>query len=371
MSDLESPGALGAVGPVGWEQLSKEEETSITKIFDRIDESEHEERVSELRTCREKREAWNCRLHLAYDEETGKFEDSVKVVMEEEDVDEDDLPSHYTDPFYLSYGLDAAAIIGTVPFRTKFWPANPDDPADQTAAQSGTSLVAYFRKQNNDIRLRFFQGYFLYNDGGFANLTTYQPDASKYGTRFEQIQEEREIELMPAHARCPKCATTVTEKTMLHGGNFGPAPCPACGAESGDGACDDCGSHIDGACPACRSWLPAESWQKPITAPVPAPVATIEVPNAGPVYETFGWLECRRPVNADRIEDCPWIEVSLEVHRALAIAAFPQKEVEIRASSFPSSGSRREERFAREATSASEDGVNEREHMVTYRRGWL
>lgn len=353
----------------GWMQLSEEEEVFLRAIVTGIDESERSERTQELRECREKREAWNCRLHLAYNEETGAFEDAVAVLVEEEDVDEDDLPSHYTDPFYLSYGLDATAIIGTVPFKTKFWAADPDDPKDQVAAQSATSLVAYFRKQNDDGRLRFKQGYLLYNDGGFALHTSYRPDAQKFGTRLEDVYEEQEIELLPAHVRCPQCGTTTSKGQEIA---LPEGPCPECASPDAEGSsCPDCGALFEGGCPGCGTRFEMGSWSAPVKATVPAPTKTIEVPNAGPIYEAHGWLEVRRPVAADRIEDCQWIQLSLEIHRALALSAFRWKEKEIRTSGPADSGMAREERFARESTSVSTNSGDERQHLVTFRRVWL
>lgn len=371
MSSPEGAGVIEAFDEREQVQLEEDLEKALTAVVEGIDESEHDERIEELRATREKREAWNCRLHLAYDDETGQFVDSVKVILEEEDIDEDDLPSHHTDPFYLAYGLDATALLGTVPFKTKFWPGDPDDPKDLTAARRAADVVSWFRKQNDDGHLRFKQAYFDYNDGGFAILTRYRPDAMKYGVRYEQVMESKEIELAPAHARCPFCASMVTEKNALMGSTFGPAPCPHCGAPSGDGSCEECGGHIDGACPSCQRWLPGDAWQKAVTGEMPVPTGTVEIPNAGPVYEVYGWLECRRPINADRIEDCHWIQLSLEVPRALALAAFPDQEEKIRGSSYPASGALREERFARESTASKTEGGEEREHRVTYRRVWL
>lgn len=352
-------------------ELAKEEEQALKDLDARVSESERSERLEEVRTCREAREAWNCRLHLAYDDETGRFYDSVKVVLEEnEDLDEDDLPSHETDPFYLAYGLDATSILGTVPFKTKFWPGDPDKPKDQTASRRAMDLVAWFRKQNDDVRLRFAQGYFDYTDGGFALFTRYRPDARKYGVRQEEVLSAEEVELFPASAHCPYCGMAATEEQAGVGQPYG-GPCPTCGGPDANGACMDCGEMVEGTCPGCGKGLPSSAWRQAVTGEVPVSRGTVEVPNAGPVYEVYGWLECRRPVNADRIEDCQWIDLSLEVHRALALAAFPDKETEIRASTEPGEGTHREERAARESTSASNTGATEREHHVTYRRRWL
>ena len=369
MSTPEGAGFVEKLEAADVVSLTHEEEEAVKALVETIDEGEHTERMDELRRCREHREAWNCRLHLAYDSETGEFFDPIQELVEEGDVDEDDLPAHYTDPFYLAYGLDACAILGTVPFKTKFWPGDPDDPKDQTAARRSADLVAWFRKQNDDTSLRFMQAYFEYNDGGFALLTRYRPDAQKYGVRYETLLEQRTLELFPASAQCAFCGMTTRAGEELETPD---GACAACGSiETAEGRCAECGEEFDGGCSSCGKALPMDAWKPPVQGEFPVPAGTVEVPNAGIVYEAFGWLECRRPVNAERIEQCPWIQVSLEVDRALAIAAFQDKETEIRSSSYPASGALREERFARESTSSESGTQSEREHQVTYRRVWI
>lgn len=371
MSDPRGSGVLEQGDGPGWVPLSEEQEAGIKRWVSEVDEAEQEETLEDLRRCREAREAWNCRLHMAWDPTTGQFYDAVQVLLEEGDVDEEDLPAHYTDPFYLAYGLDVVAVLATVPFKTKFWPGNPDDPKDQTAATRATDLVAWFRKQNDDARLRFLQAYYLYTDGRFLNLTSYRPDAQKFGTRREPIYVPKEIELMPASGRCFRCGTSVQEGQQAP---ISSPACPSCGDPEGlemGWACEGCGAAFHGSCPGCGAPMSEESWRPAVRGEMPVPMGEVKIPGAGPVYEVYGALEARWPAAADRVEDCGWIDVQVEVERAQAIAAFKDKEDAIRRSSYPAATVLQEARYVREAVSASPYGLTERERRVTYRRRWI
>lgn len=190
--------------------------------------------------------------------------------------------------------------------RPQFYPekaSNPDDVATAKQASKVLDLV----NRNNDWQNRVDEAtFYMGTDGFVGGYVRYVSDGERYGFDETAIMGMAEQEIS------------------------GPAvDCQACGYSS-PGTTDD--SPI---CPQCGS--PLED-TPPETAQVPQQVGTLKIPKGQEVITIVGALQLKRNMWADEQKDFLYLTWINDIHKAKAMATYPQAREKIKNSSGGSGG---------------------------------
>ena len=194
---------------------------------------------------------------------------------------------------YQAYGLQFIAVVSQDVPDVAFFPEDPNDEEDVTAAKAAND-VAELIQRNNDPQKIFIQlGYHAWTGGLLAIYVRYVTDGQKFG--WDSLDD---LDSVPVN---------VAPESYL---------CPNCGKESDT-------DNITGFCPYCGAPLGEENLKPSEYMDVPQATQTVRVPRGQECISVYGALECNDPIWANEQDEFPYHSLQFEVPRARLRAVYP------------------------------------------------
>ncbi|HET9401953.1 MAG TPA: hypothetical protein VFO34_13480, partial [Candidatus Acidoferrales bacterium] len=196
---------------------------------------------------------------------------------------------------YQAFGLSFVALLSQDTPTTRFYPQSAQSEVDVAAAKAASDVAEVVEQNNKVQQLLTGIGYYLWTDGKIGGYVRYVADGQRFGWHDEDVVEEATVKIGEDEYVCPKC-----------------------GARSGSVsfvrrvACAECGTELTES-----DFRPAE------VLTVPRAVGTRRVPNGQEVITVLGGLELNTPVWANEMHEYPYLQWSMEVHRAKLKASYP------------------------------------------------
>ena len=194
---------------------------------------------------------------------------------------------------YQPYGLGFIAVTCQDIPGIAFFPDDPNDEDDITAAKAAKD-VADLIQRNNDPEEIFQQfGYHAWTGGLIAIHVRFVTDGQKFGWDSVDDMAEGIVNLSEEQYLCSECGTEspIGNPTGI---------CPGCGSPLGD-----------------ENIVPAE------TASVPMSSKTMRIPRGQEVISVHGALESNDPIWANSQDEFPYHALAFEVPRSKLKSAYP------------------------------------------------
>jgi hypothetical protein len=312
--------------------------------------------------------------HLPY--ETKIYDDSAAAEM----------PRYqFVTNLYQAFGLSFISVLSQDVPATRFYPQSAQSIADITTARAASQVCDLVEQNNRVQHLLTGVAFYLWTDGKIGGYVRFVADAQRFGSHDEPVIEEHFVPLGEDAYVCPECgAEQPVGQALSLSGSGATGATEAVGTEAGDnetGDYDGSDSNALSAGPTLRTtregWgtrkpeapsnlqppasnlqnSPVTSHQSPIAdaqgklvtsgllPPVicrncgaslgpehfrPAPRVAVplitdvrRVANGQEVISVVGGLELNTPVWANEMHEYPYLQWSMEVHRAKLKASYP------------------------------------------------
>ena len=274
---------------------------------------------------------------------------------------------------YQAFGLSFISILSQDVPATRFYPQSAQAIGDITAARAASEVCDLVEQNNRVQHLLTGVAFYLWTDGKIGGYVRYVADAQRFGSHDEPVIEEHYVPLGDDAYVCPECGTEQTVGTEAGSTEAGSAEAGGKeavnsavarvfrGGEFPADARETPGSDYPGYSNSAQppSGLhesqitdqnsPVTSHQSPVTSsllpPVickncgaslgpehfkPAPRVAVplitgvrRVANGQEVISVVGGLELNTPVWANEMHEYPYLQWSMEVHRAKLKASYP------------------------------------------------
>ena len=194
---------------------------------------------------------------------------------------------------YQAYGLGFIAVVSQDIPDVVFFPEDPNDEQDVTAAKAANDVAELIQRNNDPEALFIKMGYHAWTGGLLAIHVDYQTDGQKFG--WDEIDE-------------------LEESYVLDGEDM--LICQNCGAETPA----DTQAKV---CPNCGAPLTDQDLQPAGMMNVPQATKTIRVPRGQEVIRIYGALESNDPIWCNTQDEFPYHSLQFEVPRSRLRAAYP------------------------------------------------
>jgi hypothetical protein len=406
-------GAADAAAPFGANNERLEElRPDLVNALRELEASYRQEgivaRRGEIRRIRQARLFWqglqyawwnpqDMTWHLPYESKT--FDDSAAAEM----------PRYqFVTNLYQAFGLSFVSIISQDVPATRFYPQSAQSIADVTTAKAASQVSSLIEQNNRVQHLLTGIGFYLWTDGKIGGYVRYVADAQRFGSHDEPVIEEHFVALGEDTYVCPECGVeqTVAYPSGCVGLGLGDAADSASsenydGApfETPDGAGVMGGTDIKGThtkvyatqtkgaqvetcatgalppviCRACGASLGPEHFSPAARVAVPVVTEIRRVANGQEVISIVGGLELNTPVWANEMHEYPYLQWSMEVHRAKLKASYPLAADKIQMGG-PQSA---DEVYARASRVAISQGLPSTHpgdtlfNLITFSRTWI
>lgn len=236
---------------------------------------------------------------------------------------------------YQAFGLSFISVISQDVPATRFYPQSAQSLADITAAKAA-SQVADLVEQNNRVQnLLTGVGFFLWTDGKAGGYVRYVADGQRFGFHDEPVIEEHYVPLGEDEYACPECGA---EQSVGDGpGTLGSALATASENPQRDSSVGPIASALPQndnesrpallppvLCEKCGAPLGPENFRPAPRVAIPLVSGTRRVANGQEVITIAGGLELNTPVWAEEMHEFPYLQWSMEVHRAKLKASYPR-----------------------------------------------
>lgn len=265
-------------------------------------------------------------------------------------VDTQMADSAYVINIYQAFALSIISLIAANKPTEKFFPADPNHPADVSKSKAADNVMRLFDLNNPPQKQLLDETFLLFTDGTYGSYVRHVRDGQRFGYTEEPITTMQDKKLAPDSVHCAQCGMDTPVDQSI-------------------GVCPQCGAPHD----------PAAVVPGP-TAPVPVVTGTKKVPNGCELRDVVGGLELRLPPSAKEQWQFPYIIWNTEFDKALVKSTYPNKANEIDAATesgiYGGTAGGQIERTARIQLSAGTTVDNRRvantmNDMVTFRRVWL
>jgi hypothetical protein len=249
---------------------------------------------------------------------------------------------------YQAFGLSFVSVISQDVPATRFYPQSAQSIADITTAKAA-SQVSNLIEQNNRVQhLLTGVAFYLWTDGKIGGYVRYVADSQRFGSHDEPVIEEHYVPLGEDAYVCPECGTEQvtgdggqvvgdTEEPTLRKNREGwgtrQAEDDAGSAEQVTGSKSQvAGKNLQPetynllpsvACRNCGASLGPEHFKPAERVAVPLITEIRRVANGQEVISVVGGLELNTPVWANEMHEYPYLQWSMEVHRAKLKASYP------------------------------------------------
>jgi hypothetical protein len=313
---------------------------------------------------------------------------------------------------YQAFGLSFISILSQDVPATRFYPQSAQSIGDITAARAASQVCDLVEQNNRVQHLLTGVAFYLWTDGKIGGYVRYVADAQRFGSHNEPVIEEHYVALGDDAYVCPECGAEQTVGLESGGTEAGNAPVARLfrGGDLGDDGQEGFGSdpslslgtgdssYSNSAQPGLNS-SPVTGHQSPVTPSLLPPVickncggslgpehfkpaARVAVPlitgvrrvaNGQEVISVVGGLELNTPVWANEMYEYPYLQWSMEVHRAKLKASYPHAADKIQMGG-PQSA---DEVYARSTRVAISQGLPMTHpgdalfNLITFSRTWI
>ena len=303
---------------------------------------------------------------------------------------------------YQAFGLSFISILSQDVPATRFYPQSAQSIGDITAARAASQVCELVEQNNRVQSLLTGVAFYLWTDGKIGGYVRFVADAQRFGSHDEPVIEEHYVALGEDAYVCPECGVeqTVGQDSVsvarasaggisLGGsrdlaGNSGSLGGVGLAGESGDGLAEKpqaeaCATQGEPSllppviCRGCGSALGPEHFKPAPKVAVPVITDVRRVPNGQEVISVVGGLELNTPVWANEMHEYPYLQWSMEVHRAKLKASYPHAADKIQMGG-PQSA---DEIYARSTRVAVSQGLPTTHpgdalfNLVTFARTWI
>ena len=301
---------------------------------------------------------------------------------------------------YQAFGLSFISVLSQDVPATRFYPQSAQSIADITTAKAA-SQVSELVEQNNWVQhLLTGVAFYLWTDGKIGGYVRYIADAQRFGAHDEPVIEEHYVPLGEDTYVCPECAKEQgVAQAEASADGAGIEENPSLAAAGANGAeprnssapaaarADGAGFDRDGAqtevcatgllppviCRNCGASLGPEHFKPAQRVAIPLVTGVRRVANGQEVISVVGGLELNTPVWANEMHEFPYLQWSMEVHRAKLKASYPHAADKIQMGG-PQSA---DEVYARASRVAIAQGLPTTHpgdalfNLVTFSRTWI
>jgi hypothetical protein len=291
--------------------------------------------------------------HLPY--ESKIYDDSAAVEM----------PRYqFVTNLYQAFGLSFISVLSQDVPATRFYPQSAQSISDITSARAASEVCDLVEQNNRVQHLLTGVAFYLWTDGKIGGYVRYVADAQRFGSHDEPVIEEHYVPLGDDVYACPECGAEQSVSNETGDGEAGGADgsaldrvsagpilrkaregwgtrkshpeAPGANVDGGDGYRSDGGMETDRleACPTggllppvmcrnCGASLGPEHFRPAARVAVPLITGVRRVANGQEVISVVGGLELNTPVWANEMHEYPYLQWSMEVHRAKLKASYP------------------------------------------------
>jgi hypothetical protein len=304
---------------------------------------------------------------------------------------------------YQAFGLSFVSVLSQDVPATRFYPQSAQSIADVTTAKAASQVSTLIEQNNRVQQLLTGVAFYLWTDGKIGGYVRYVADAQRFGSHDEPVIEEHYVPLGEDAYACPECGTEqglVAQASACGGldagddGRSESGPRAGTGSSLGDPAWQDSGYAQHGsqdeaksrqaeACPTqmlppvlcrnCGASLGPEHFKPAERVAVPLVTEIRRVANGQEVISVVGGLELNTPVWANEMHEYPYLQWSMEVHRAKLKASYPHAADKIQMGG-PQSA---DEVYARASRVAISQGLPTTHpgdalfNLITFSRTWI
>jgi hypothetical protein len=304
---------------------------------------------------------------------------------------------------YQAFGLSFVSVLSQDVPATRFYPQSAQSIADITTAKAASQVSTLIEQNNRVQHLLTGVAFYLWTDGKIGGYVRYVADAQRFGSHDEPVIEEHFVPLGEDMYVCPECGAEqglVEQASACAGLDAGEDGGP--GSDSGagtgnsssypvtrdsgyaqNGASGDTKSRQAEACPTqmlppvlcrkCGASLGPEHFKAAERVAVPLVTEIRRVANGQEVISVVGGLELNTPVWANEMHEYPYLQWSMEVHRAKLKASYPHAADKIQMGG-PQSA---DEVYARASRVAISQGLPTTHpgdalfNLITFSRTWI
>ncbi|MBZ5644703.1 MAG: hypothetical protein LAO19_18245, partial [Acidobacteriia bacterium] len=278
--------------------------------------------------------------HLPY--ESKIFDDSAAAEM----------PRYqFVTNLYQAFGLSFISLLSQDVPATRFYPQSAQSIGDIATARAA-SQVSELVEQNNRVQnLLTGVAFYLWTDGKIGGYVRYVADSQRFGSHDEPVIQEHYVPLGEDAYACPECGAEQEVGDEAGGREAGNSSVGRVsgGGGLGGGAAEGLGSEDPSYSRSASAVSPITSHQSPVTpsllppvickncgaalgpehfkpaerVAVPLVTGVRRVANGQEVISVVGGLELNTPVWANEMHEYPYLQWSMEVHRAKLKASYP------------------------------------------------
>ena len=269
--------------------------------------------------------------HLPY--ESKMYDDSAAAEM----------PRYqFVTNLYQAFGLSFISILSQDVPATRFYPQSAQSIGDISAARAASQVCDLVEQNNRVQHLLTGVAFYLWTDGKIGGYVRYVADSQRFGSHDEPVIEEHYVPLGDDAYLCPECGAA---QTSVCGGDSSDEKYAAgnpkreqtddlnraaSGPEGGAGnqnpqteVCVTGGFLPPVICKNCGASLGPEHFKPAARVAVPLITGVRRVANGQEVISVAGGLELNTPVWANEMHEYPYLQWSMEVHRAKLKASYP------------------------------------------------
>jgi len=343
--------------------------------------------------------------HLPYESKT--YDDAAMAEM----------PRYqFVTNIYQAFGLSFVSVLSQDVPATRFYPQSAQSISDVTTAKAASQVSTLIEQNNRVQHLLTGVAFYLWTDGKIGGYVRYVADAQRFGSHDEPVIEEHFVPLGEDTYVCPECGTEQglvgqasacadldgdedsgagydSSSDAAYGSGYG-AGSGATASDSGYSSAQGDGYALNTtqgqnksrqaeACPTpmlppvlcrkCGASLGPEHFKPAERVAVPVITEIRRVANGQEVISVVGGLELNTPVWANEMHEYPYLQWSMEVHRAKLKASYPHAADKIQMGG-PQSA---DEVYARASRVAISQGLPTTHpgdalfNLITFSRTWI
>ncbi len=304
---------------------------------------------------------------------------------------------------YQAFGLSFISILSQDVPATRFYPQSAQAIGDITAARAASQVCDLVEQNNRVQNLLTGVAFYLWTDGKIGGYVRYVAGSQRFGSHDEPVIEEHFVALGDDAYVCPECGAEqgVGQASACRSGSSSDDEFSitdantnvndAGGMQAGSGvnigesggvaevkgrqaeACPTGGLLPPVICKNCGSALGPEHFKAAPKVAVPVITDVRRVANGQEVISIVGGLELNTPVWANEMYEYPYLQWSMEVHRAKLKASYPHAADKIQMGG-PQSA---DEVYARSTRVAISQGLpithpgDALFNLITFSRTWI
>jgi hypothetical protein len=287
---------------------------------------------------------------------------------------------------YQAFGLSFISILSQDVPATRFYPQSAQSIGDISAAHAASQVCDLVEQNNRVQHLLTGVAFYLWTDGKIGGYVRYVADAQRFGSHDEPVIEEHYVPLGDDAYVCPECSAeqvagdrlqvageeqVVDSRRQVVGENLPPNPYNLTPSANLPPATYNLLPPV--ICKNCGGSLGPEHFKPAARVAVPLITGVRRVSNGQEVISVVGGLELNTPVWANEMHEYPYLQWSMEVHRAKLKASYPHAADKIQMGG-PQSA---DEVYARATRVAISQGLPTTHpgdalfNLITFSRTWI